>query len=81
MKTLNDFMDFSSVECKFRGSYVQNIFDHIQTHALYGIPKEDVSRAKEELGNIGAKRFRMVKNSYGFYIICFKISPKKDKKD
>jgi hypothetical protein len=64
---------FSSVTNKFRGSYVQTLFDPVQTHALYGIPKRDAAEAKEALKAIGAKRFRVVNNSFGFSIICFKI--------
>ena len=63
----------NEVTRQFRGSYVQTIFDRVQTHALYGIPKSDAAEAKEALKAIGAKRFRVVNNSFGFAIICFKI--------
>jgi hypothetical protein len=64
---------FSSVTSQFRGSYVQTLFDPVQTHALYGVLKRDAAEAKEALKAIGAKRFRVVNNSFGFSIICFKI--------
>jgi hypothetical protein len=64
---------FSSVTNRFSGSFVQTLFDPVQTHALYGIPKRDAAEAKEALKAIGAKRFRVVNNSFGFSIICFKI--------
>jgi hypothetical protein len=81
MKTLYDFIDFDQVTCRFRGSYVETIFDYTQTHALYGIYKEDVSEAKRRLHEMGARRFRLVKTNYGFVILCFKITPKKVKND
>lgn len=60
---------------KFRkeGRYVQKIFDPIQTHALYGIPVEDLSEFKKQLRELGAKRFRQVKASHGFVTLCFKF--------
>ena len=68
---------FNEVTRQFRGSYVQTLFDPIQTHALYGVPKRDAAEAKEALKAIGAKRFRVVNNSFGFAIICFKMVPEK----
>ena len=68
---------FNEVTRQFRGSYVQTLFDPVQTHALYGIPKRDADEAKEALKAIGAKRFRVVNNAFGFSIICFKINPQK----
>jgi hypothetical protein len=68
---------FNEVTRQFRGSYVQTVFDPVQTHALYGITKGEAAEAKEALKAIGAKRFRVVNNSYGFAIICFKINPQK----
>ena len=67
-------IDFSEVTYKFRGSYVQTIFDRVQTHALYGISKSQKDEAKEALKKIGAKRFRVVNNDFGMSIICFKIN-------
>ena len=64
---------FNEVTRQFRGSYVQTLFDPVQTHALYGVLKRDAAEAKEALKAIGAKRFRVVNNSFGFSIICFKI--------
>ena len=70
---MKEKFDFSGVTHQFRGSYVQTIFDPIQTHALYGITKSQKDDAIEELKEIGAKRFRVVNNRYGFSIICFKL--------
>ena len=68
---------FNEVTRQFRGSFIQTIFDRVQTHALYGVPKRDADEAKEALKAIGAKRLRVVNNSFGFAIICFKITPEK----
>ena len=67
IKELND------VTYQFRGSYIQTIFDPIQTHALYGVMKDDAPKAKKLLKEAGASRFRVIKNNFGFAIICFKI--------
>jgi len=54
---------------------IQELFDPIQTHAVYGIrDKNDLDVLKYEikeakLGN----RFRQIKNQYGFYTLCFKL--------
>lgn len=64
---------FYTVTNQFRGSYVQTIFDPIQTHALYGVSKTQKDDAKAALKKIGAKRFRVVNNDFGMSIICFKI--------
>ena len=54
-----------------RGMYYQRLFDPHQTHGLYGVRVDDVPRWKEYLKENGAKKFRVVKNQYGFAIICF----------
>jgi len=66
--------DFSNVTYQFRGSYVQTIFDPVQTHALYGVSKTQKDEAKAALKEIGAKRFRITSTKFGFAIICFKIN-------
>ena len=63
----------SDVISQFQGSYIQTLNDPIQTHALYGVLTSDITNAKLALSQQGATRFRVVKNSYGFAIICFKI--------
>ena len=64
---------FEKVLYKFRDSYIQTIFDPIQTHALYGVHKDDALEAKRLLKEAGASSFRVVKNRFGFAIICFKV--------
>lgn len=51
--------------------YVQTLFDPVQTHALYGLSKENVLEFKEKLKKMGANRFRTVTNHYGRKILCF----------
>lgn len=51
--------------------YYQTLFDPHQTHGLYGVRVDDVPYWKEYLKKHGAKKFRVVKNQYGFAIICF----------
>ena len=58
---------------QFRGSYIQTIFDPVQTHALYGVTKSDRDEAKAALKKAGAGRLRVVSNRHGFVIICFKV--------
>lgn len=53
------------------GKYYQRIDDPHQTHALYGVNIENVPKYKEYLKSHGAKKFRVVKNRYGYGIICF----------
>ncbi len=49
------------------------LFDPIQTHALYGVRKEDVFEVKAELKKFGATRFRVVKSGIiGLVIVCYK---------
>jgi hypothetical protein len=52
------------------GVYWQDIYDHTQSHAIYGIPKDKVDDYKYKLKKLGATRFRVVKNS-GNPILCF----------
>lgn len=64
------------------GKYVQSLFDPVQTHALYGIyGKDELERCKFRLSqNPAINRFRVVSNSYGYKILCFKYNPTKDNK-
>ena len=58
-----------------RGAYCQTLFDPIQTHAVYGIPKSNKETIKLELKALGAKKFRIVNaNSSAFIIVCFDAS-------
>lgn len=62
------------------GVYIQNIYDNVQTHALYGISRDSVNDWKEKLSkNKGIGRFRKVNaNSKYYAILCFKYDPEKD---
>ena len=62
------------------GVYIQSLFDNVQTHALYGISKDDVNDWKERLSkNKGISRFRKVNaNSKYYAILCFKYDRSKD---
>lgn len=63
------------------GVYIQSLFDKVQTHALYGISRDDVEDWKERLSkNKGISRFRKVNaNSKYYAILCFKYDRSKDK--
>lgn len=68
---MNKFMQVTN---DFRGSYIQSLFDPVQTHALYGIWKDDLEEAKKILKKNGATRFRVVKvRKSDRIILCFKI--------
>ena len=56
------------------GMYVQELFDHVQTHAVYRVPVEAVDEVKALLREkVKATRFRMVKSGIvGVVIVCFK---------
>lgn len=64
------------------GVYVQSLFDKVQTHALYGISRDDVEDWKERLSkNKGISRFRKVNaNSKYYAILCFKYDRSKDER-
>lgn len=61
-------------------TYVQSVFDPVQTHALYGIPTSKVDEWKSALKmNKGITRLRVVRaNCKEWSIICFKYNEKKD---
>lgn len=53
-------------------SYIHPIHDPRQTHALYGIKKNDYNDIKTILKRFGAKHFRKVTaNSKSLIIVCF----------
>ena len=55
-------------------SYIQKIYDHRQSHAVYGLSSQDeLDKIKAALTEEGCSRFRKVKTRYGFYILCFYI--------
>lgn len=61
---------------EYRDLYQQPLFDPVQSHAVYGIEtKEMLESVKKTLKEKGAKRFRTIKNRYGFYILCYKGLP------
>lgn len=71
MNTLNSI-------CNDR-QYIQTIHDPVQSHALYGTPydKKEIEDVNQRLKNIGASRFRVIKNDYQMAIICFKYKETK----
>ena len=56
------------------GMYVQELFDPVQTHAVYRVPVESVDELKTLLKEkVKATRFRKVKSGIsGAVILCFK---------
>lgn len=60
---------------RFQGSYIQELFDPVQTHAIYGVSKSRMNEAKDMLKKHGAKRFRIVnpRAAKDLVIICFKL--------
>lgn len=57
--TLEDIKIETRME--FNGSYVQKIFDPIQTHAIYGIETSRVDEARSKLVELGARKLRVTK--------------------
>ena len=55
------------------GMYVQTIADPHQTHALYGVSKDNLEHWKEKIKSIGGKSLRVVTNHYGYKIVCFRL--------
>lgn len=51
--------------------YVQPIHDPVQDYGVYGVRIEDSSIIVQKLKDIGAKRFRIIKNKYGSAVIAF----------
>lgn len=64
---LNNLRRFSE-----RNTYYQDLFDPVQSHALYGISKKEVPEYKAKLTALGATRFRTVTSNGGGAILCFK---------
>lgn len=61
-----------------RDQYIQNLFDPIQTHAVYGVYADQVPALKQRLKDLGCNRFRVVSSSgKGLKIVCFKIPENK----
>ena len=55
----------------YYGHYVQTLFDPVQTHAVYGVTEDTIATVKANLMKAGANRFRIIKNKFGFRIVCF----------
>lgn len=51
-------------------AYMHDLFDPIQTHAVYGLSPLDLPLIKHLLKQLGAKQFRTLKNK-GCPILCF----------
>ena len=54
--------------------YVNTIFDHRQSHAVYGIQKNQIDSIKVLLKKQGCNKFRQVKSNGINYILCFKLN-------
>lgn len=50
---------------------VKEIYDPIQTHAIYNIPVSMLDDLKAKLKIIGARKFRKVKSTGDLVILCF----------
>lgn len=63
--------------CNTWGKYVQDTFDPVSTHALYGITKDEVDLYKEKIKAIGGKYIRVVSNRHDksnhYRVICFAL--------
>jgi hypothetical protein len=57
-----------------QGTYIQKLFDPVQTHAIYGVSAESLLSVKKELKEAGATHFRVLTPRSAKYlrIICFK---------
>lgn len=57
------------------GFEVREIFDPVQSHAVYSVPTSRVDDVKAELKSKGASNFRVVKVKAikGLSIVCFKM--------
>lgn len=54
--------------------YIKELFDPIQTHAVYGVHAESLNEVKAVLKAHGANRFRVVAAGMaGVKILCFKF--------
>lgn len=59
--------------------YIRSLFDPVQNYAVYGLTKDNVEEQKEALQrNKAINRFRVVGNSYGYKVLCFKYNKDKD---
>lgn len=54
---------------------VAPLFDPVQTHVIHGVHKSEVEFLKGELRQVGATRFRVVKNKAieNTVSLCFKL--------
>ena len=63
----------SLISREYSNCYVQQLYDPIQTHAVYGVKtKDQLVTIKSDLRSHGANCFRQVKVMAGF-ILCFKF--------
>jgi len=54
--------------------YIKELFDPVQTHAVYGVNVAIADEVKFALKQAGATRFRIVNaNMKGLKIVCFKM--------
>ena len=60
-----------------RAMYIKELFDPIQTHAVYRVDSDLVNQVKYILKVAGATRFRIVKvRNSNLRIVCFKKAKK-----
>lgn len=50
---------------------VKEIYDPIQTHAIYNVPVGMLNDLKAKLKTVGARKFRKVKSAGDLVILCF----------
>ena len=70
LRELNELCCFTGI---FSKCYMQKIYDPKQDFAMYGLTESNVNSAKMMLKDKGGQYFRVVKNRYKSYILCFKI--------
>jgi len=69
----------TAIESFHSRMYVKELFDPIQTHAVYGVTRDTVPQVKLFLKqSCGATRFRVVKTrASDLVIVCFKLKENK----
>ena len=54
------------------GTYQLTLFDWVQSHAVYNVPREAIDEIKQQLKQGGATHFRIVRGRHGPCIICYR---------
>ena len=55
-------------------SDIRTLFDPVQSHAVYGVPKRHEQAVKAELKRLKATRLRVVRTVTDLVIVCFKVN-------